>query len=311
MFITLACECRDKPKIPTDGLVVVTAAEPVNNNRIYNSSCPPEMVEVNDIWCPHVEQICLSWVDATGRTTDAPKTGMTGRCGEFKKPAKCLTPENQRPRKHFCVDVVEFGASTTERPRSWMSWFDAKAELEKQGKRLCTDSEWTMACEGPTWQPYPYDDGYHRDRDACNFDNSLSNIDVFKATSHNTETARKLDFMLIAAGSMSRCVSPWGVRDMVGNIDEWTVNESGSPHVSSLRGGHIFGVRNACRPRTEAHGPTFSWYETGTRGCRDIHRISRAEAPASAWQVGENVKSWKGWKKLPVETTDSTSRGGR
>jgi formylglycine-generating enzyme required for sulfatase activity len=117
-------------------------------------------------------------------------------------------------------------------------------------------------------QPYPYGDGYHRNTQACNIDNSTpTGVDVFKAKNPNDETSRALEAMLDLSGTRKSCVSPFGVYDMVGNVDEWVVNESGRPYDSGLVGGHIFGVRNACRPMTTAHGPTFSWYETGSRCC--------------------------------------------
>ena len=83
------------------------------------------------------------------------------------------------------------------------------------------------------------------------------------------DEAQRLDEMLAPAGSKLLCVSSFGVYDMVGNIDEFVINETGQPYVSGLMSGHVFGVRNACRPMTEAHGPGFGWYETGGRCCRD------------------------------------------
>jgi len=274
MLVEVACDNRAgaKPKIviPVEGVLVVTEKiQPTTASD--NLVCPADMKHVSGVYCPQVEQKCLEWVDATGKITTAPVPGQTGRCGTFQQPSRCLTPEAKRPFKDFCIDTFEHGGSTTSRPQSWMNWYDAKSSLEREGKRLCTDSEWTMACEGPDMLPYPYGNGYHRDRTACNFDNSAVGFDVFKATSRTTETAQRLDALLVFSGTMPRCVSPFGVFDMVGNLDEWVVNESGSPYVSGLKSGHVFGVRNACRPMTEAHGPTFAWYETGTRGCLSLN----------------------------------------
>jgi len=120
-------------------------------------------------------------------------------------------------------------------------------------------------------KPYPYGDGYHRDVNACNIDNAMPKEikDILKVDKHDSKEGRALDDLLVPAGSMPQCVSPFGVYDMVGNIDESVINESGQPYVSGLMSGHVFGVRNACRPMTEAHGPTFSWYETGGRCCAE------------------------------------------
>lgn len=114
-------------------------------------------------------------------------------------------------------------------------------------------------------RPYPYGDGYHRDKAACNFDNDETGVNVFQ----DSRDVRLLDRFLKPSGSMPRCVSPFGVYDMPGNLDEFVVNESGRPYKSGLMGGHVFGVRNACRPMTDGHNEAFSWYETTARCCAD------------------------------------------
>lgn len=265
--LVLFVGCCAKPPVIEHRSDVTSAVETIVT---VPGPCPENTVFVEGDYCPNAREVCLQWVDANGKATPnaIPTNGGSSRCGTWKFPTECLSKE--RVHKRFCIDKYEFGGSVVSPPKSWMSWYDAKTELAIQGKRLCTNAEWTMACEGPDLQPYPYGDGYHRDKTACNFDNGTSGIEVFKATSHETATARRLDNMLVSSGSMVRCVSPYGVYDMVGNIDEFVVNERGVPYVSGLKGGHVFGVRNACRPMTEAHGPTFSWYETGTRGCLSL-----------------------------------------
>lgn len=227
--------------------------------------CPDDMVLIDAIYCPNVEEACLRWVDAEGKTIGPPTDGF-GRCGEFRYPTRCLTPADQRVHKKYCIDRYEYPDIPNQKPQSWMSWLASKTALEASGKRLCTDSEWTLACEGRDVKPYPYGDGYHRDRTACNFDNDMSRVDVFK----DNQTVRAMDDILVASGTMPRCVSPFGVYDMVGNLDEFVVNESGHPHSSGFKGGHVFGVRNACRPMTVSHDERFAWYESGTRGCKDV-----------------------------------------
>src|SRR4029077_13301733 len=69
------------------------------------------------------------------------------------------------------------------------------------------------------------------------------------------------------SGSREACVSPYGVYDMTGNVDEWVVNESGRPFKSGLKGGSWGPVRDRCRPMTTSHNEDFSFYQIGFRCC--------------------------------------------
>lgn len=227
--------------------------------------CPRGSVLVDGDYCPQVEEVCTKHVDALGRPDAPPADGSLGRCAEFRFPTRCMSATKVHVR--FCIDVYEYPNIAGQIPQSWMTWYDAKAACEAKGSRLCTRSEWTFACEGPDMKPYPYGDGYHRDRTACNFDNSTAGVNV----TADTKTKRELDSFLVPSGSNPRCVSPFGVHEMVGNIDEFVVNETGRPYKSGLMSGHVFGVRNACRPMTDGHAEAFAWYETGTRCCASVN----------------------------------------
>ena len=241
---------------------VLTSAE----GRIHGP-CPEGMVEVTGDYCPDVEETCLRWVDREGNTVKEPGPNESGRCGEFQYPTKCLSPH--KVHMHFCIDEYESQDKKGERPKTWVSYYDAERDLAANGKRVCGSKEWSFACEGEDIKPYPY--GYVRDKTACNFDNPpAKGLDVFKATRPGDETSQALDAMLVNSGELSRCVSSFGVHDQVGNADEWVVNETGLGHRSGLMGGHVFGVRSRCRAVTNGHGPTFSWYETSYRGCKDL-----------------------------------------
>ena len=65
-------------------------------------------------------------------------------------------------------------------------------------------------------------------------------------------------------------MSPYGVYDMTGNVDEWVVNESGKPYKSGLKGGYWGPVRDRCRPMTTVHAEGFSFYQIGFRCCSDV-----------------------------------------
>lgn len=244
------------------------------------SFCPGNMVEVNGDYCPTAQQRCISMMNNKGEATNE-DIDPNGRCGEWAEPVTCAVA---KVHKHYCIDKYELPNQAGAIPLDWLTWYDAKNACESVGKRLCTRSEWTFAAEGPYMHPYPYGDGYHRDRTVCNFDQHLAEQsatikrsdgtlthptgdDVMNVTNVNSDVGQALHNMLIRSGTLTLCVSDWGVYDMPGNIDEWVVNETGIPYVSGLMGGHVFGVRNASRPMTDAHGPNFKWYETGGRCC--------------------------------------------
>ncbi len=149
-----------------------------------------------------------------------------------------------------------------ELPTTLMTWYDVKASCEKQNKRLCSRPEFTQACRGPADKPYPYGDGYHRDCTACNCDR----VPWVDPTTHPFKDLDKR----VPLGSMARCISDYGVSDMVGNNDRFVLNETGKPFKSALMGGHaVLGARNRCTPSTVIHNEGFSFYETGGVCCKN------------------------------------------
>jgi len=223
--------------------------------------CPDDMIEIKGIYCPAVIQECID-IDKSVHNVN----GFV-RCMKFAK-SKCIVPINKRISLDFCIDKYESPNQENVKPTIMTSWYDFKADFEAHGKRLCEDYEWTFACEGSDMLPYPY--GYERDDTACNIDhNQMAWFDAAHSNM-NMEIALKLD-QRVPSGSMPRCVSPFGVFDMTGNIDEWVLNSSGKPYNSGLMGGHwVKGARNRCRPETTIHGPTTVYYQMGSRACKDI-----------------------------------------
>jgi len=237
-----------------------------------DEACSPDMIEVDGDYCPLVEQKCLRWLDSETKL----------QCAEFEKTAGTDRCTMKTQHKHFCIDRYEWPNRAGALPAYMASWVEAKASCEASGKRLCSDTEWTLACEGPEKQPYPYGDGYARDDLACNIDKPYiwpSPEKVANPATRTNELAR-LD-QREPSGSRAACVSPYGVRDMVGNVDEWVVNVSqfGQPYVSGLKGGYWGPVRTRCRPMTTAHNETFRYYQIGFRCCGQAHAVQLGETP--------------------------------
>jgi formylglycine-generating enzyme len=255
------------------------------------SSCPADMLEVDGDYCPALEQRCLRWLD--------PDTKL--RCAEFDRTGRCQT---KTVHKHFCIDKYEYPNRAGEKPVVMQTWYEAGAACKKRGKRLCRDSEWTLACEGAERTPYPY--GYARNTQACNIDQPRINPNekaLGNPLTRDAEVAR-LD-LRAASGAYAACVSPYGVHDMAGNVDEWVVNESGTPYQSGSKGGYWGPVRTRCRPMTVAHYELFSFYQLGFRCCGDVPPGS--PSAGSATPPGPSFSASTGFSQAPTVTPPSAS----
>ena len=49
---------------------------------------------------------------------------------------------------NFCVDRYEYPNIPGQYPAVMVSWIDAGAVCEVEGKRLCSEDEWVFSCEG-------------------------------------------------------------------------------------------------------------------------------------------------------------------
>jgi len=263
---------------PASGALAAPPATPASES----GACPANMVQVEGDYCPWLEQKCLRWLD--------PDTKM--RCAEFAPTGPC---QSGMTHKKFCIDKYEYPNVAGERPVVMKTWVEAKATCESAGKRLCGETEWTLACEGQERLPYPY--GLARDADACNIDKPHPEPDEKLIADPRTRDAEveRLD-QRDPSGFRQACVSSYGVHDMTGNVDEWVVNESGHPYKSGLKGGYWGPVRTRCRPVTTAHNETFVFYQIGFRCCADEPKADGAQAaarPADKAEKGSAVPTAK------------------
>lgn len=212
--------------------------------------CAAGMVLVDGDYCPDADQTCLKWLD--------PPPYQNLRCGEYAKPAKC---KGQRQHRRFCIDREEYAEPGTpadaQLPIVKKKWGEAKELCEARGARLCKETEWEFACEGPEMSPYPY--GWKREAGACNVDRTDLGGAEDKLNDHRAP-----------ATAFPQCTSPFGVHNMTGNVDEWVEREGATaPNRSALRGGWWLPGRNRCRAATLGHDETYSGKQVGFRCCAD------------------------------------------
>lgn len=139
----------------------------------------------------------------------------------------------------FCIDVFEFPNKACELPFVWTAPAHAKKVCELQGKRLCADTEWNIACRGdPAGGPdqrYAYGSKvdieichtHLRHRGHCNAHDAQA---AFKTCATDTEPS----------GSFPKCRSRFGVFDQHGNVAEVMMRREGDKVVTQLKGSAWF-----------------------------------------------------------------------
>ena len=223
--------------------------------------CPTGMIYVEADHCARVEQTCLK----KGRS----KPRHPPKCLEYAEPSVCKGPVR---RQRFCIDRYEYPNREGAHPPSMINAWDADLLCREQGKRLCWESEWTLACEGPERLPYPY--GYVRDATLCNIDKPYLKPGQKTIHGHDAEAReaelRRLD-QSARSGEVAGCRSAWGVHDLSGNFSEWVYLEKprGKGRWAGTKGGHWVPLRNVCRLTSVAHPESWRYYPLSTRCCAD------------------------------------------
>ena len=218
-------------------------------------ACPEGMLLVEGSYCPMPTQICKRWVDASGPY-------QYYRCAEYAEPATCAA---KRESKRFCIDRFEYVKAGDSLPIANQSYTSAKAICEGQDRRLCLESEWQFACEGEEMRPYPY--GFVRDATACNIDRT--NLGKMQGG---------LNDLRAPASEHPRCLSPFDVHGMSGNVEEWATQdalahaEPGPGRIverSTMKGAWWLPGKNNCRAATTGHGEMYEGPQMGVRCCKD------------------------------------------
>lgn len=219
------------------------------------------MLLVEGEYCTEVKHRCEeSWYSKANRKTI---------CERFASPGECV---GSLQPKRFCIDRYAWPNQRGERPEVMNTFYQAQVKCAALGKRTCTESEWTFACEGPRMQPFPY--GYVRDSSKCNGDRPWDQPDMKKVARRDPRELARL-WQGVPSGTQPECVSDFGVADLPGNTDEVVASENFSKtwrgrYDSVHTGGPWYvGVRNQCRPKIYSHGEGFYYYFLSFRCCSE------------------------------------------
>ncbi len=188
------------------------------------------------------------------------------------------------------------------------TWFEAKAACEKAGKRLCTSEEWVSACQNASAVDDDHNGNFADDYVEGNqypfadwYDAGMCRDSEDKAAGHPGLT-----------GGMARCVTPGGVFDLAGNVQEWVGASEGEAML--LGGDFAVGDHADCYRPNNTFGPGHRNQGIGFRCCADA---SVANASAKAVDkvapndvVGKKLPSFIG-DLLDGGTTSSASWKGK
>jgi hypothetical protein len=98
----------------------------------------------------------------------------------------------------YCIDLFEYPNDPGTGPVSDMNYKKAEGLCKAEGKRLCSEDEWQLACGGWDRLTYPYGQQYQKHM--CNTESQTIHL----------------------SGGHPTCKSPFGVFDLAGNLYEWT-----------------------------------------------------------------------------------------
>jgi sulfatase modifying factor 1 len=269
--------------------------------------CPPEMVYVEGDYCTassndaepdengNTPGAGAKDIDAIERTCVDEWYAEQNKkrvCEEFAPGAKCT---GKMVPKRFCIDRYEWPNVKGQRPEVMNRFHQAEVKCAAAGKRLCTESEWTFACEGEDMKPFPY--GNERDVGKCHGDEEWDSPNMSKVADRDSKELRRL-YKAKRSGELA-CESDFGVHDLPGNADEIVASETNEAgwrgkYDSVTTGGPWYkGVRNQCRPKIYTHDEGFYHYYMSFRCC--------AEADGAETDPRTPRQQKQGWDMKRVE----------
>ena len=243
---------------PFLGPMMMAAAAPMPTHHAAgasSSSCPAGMRLVEGTHPDRIEYEC-----------NAVKWGM---CSGYR-PGVALE-SGPVTHERVCMDEFEAPNVRGQRPIVMLTGTQAVAWCSAHGKRLCSEAEWEVACDGPERLPYGY--GWTVDG-TCNQEKPWRSPDAFVLLRGTPdESARELAKLWQGevSGARAGCVTAAGVHDMVGNVEEWVSATRIAGRRPVLVGGHWAKPWSQCRDPNYAHvgDVAFTYYEVGLRCCED------------------------------------------
>jgi iron(II)-dependent oxidoreductase len=178
----------ETPKIVPGEMVLIPAGEYTIGTNEPN---PENKKELTNAYPEHKVKVAAFWID---------KYEVTGKeYLEFSINTQ-YSPEGEAEGKTW---RTFFSAEKANNPVTYITFKDAEAYCKGVGKRLPAEEEWEAAARGPNGNRYPWGNDWD---------------------SLNTNTKDAGFGVPVDVGQFAGDVSPFGVRDMFGNVQEWTTS---------------------------------------------------------------------------------------
>lgn len=231
-----------------------------------------ERLKLPDYWIRQTEVTIAQYAEFLAEL----KKGPVNR---FDHPEQPKTKEGHTPPKWAAIHAAaQSGTSfngealSLDMPVTQVDWFDAYAFAKWRGERLPTEQEWEKAARGEKGLRYPWG---NQSRPAA------ANLGDDYTTSANAKGGQIDGFNLTAAVTRAtQDVSPYGVQDMAGNVQEWTASETKDAawpshpefpdvRVPVARGGH-YGLKSNDQLLTARLFPESALETAPARGFRTV-----------------------------------------
>jgi|GEM_PF-3567551 len=189
---------------------------------------------------------------------------------EFLNDGNPLYWDNRMEIQFFPINVYfEAVDSLADRPVRYVSYDCAVAYAEWKGMRLPTEAEWEKAARGTDGRQYPWGT-FLPVNSICNF---YSSQDPFENSAYKTTPVGFYDGSVYGSFMTFDNASPYGARDMLGNVLEWC-----SDYYSAT----YYSVSPVNNPQNTAPGDyrsvrSTSWYTTWI----DTYTMNRDYYPPS------------------------------
>lgn len=215
----------------------VTATPDASSERSVAVTLPEEH-PLSETMCPRG----MAWVQ--GQYCPLPAEGG----GACRVPPRTIA---------VCIDEFEYPNQQGVYPAVMINARSARRICAAEDKRLCRDSEWTLACQSTV------------ERNGCNVGqmDKLVRVQRLHHAEHVSEELAAHDGRRLSRPTA--CVNQSRVFDLLGNVQEWVQTEHPEGYEGSLKGGRYNQGLISCERSIQVKDPWARYPHTGLRCCAD------------------------------------------